>query len=67
MTCSKTLAAAEKKALEGKNESQDSQYVLDHYRVVYGIGVFAAEAINIIATKQSREQKASRLALYFPS
>ncbi|KAF4837528.1 DNA repair protein crb2 [Colletotrichum siamense] len=39
MTRSKTLAAAEKKALEGKNESQDSQYVLDQYRVVYGIGV----------------------------
>ncbi|KAJ0315563.1 hypothetical protein Brms1b_006016 [Colletotrichum noveboracense] len=49
MTRSKTLAAAEKKALEGKNESQDSQYVLDQYRVVYGIGVqdFIREGLSV--------------------
>ncbi|KAF9877004.1 putative UbiD family decarboxylase [Colletotrichum karsti] len=68
MTRSKSLAAAEMKALEGKNESQDSQYVLDQYKALYGIGVvheqLASEAsINIVATQQSRLQKPPRVAL----
>ncbi|GKT84356.1 ubiD family decarboxylase [Colletotrichum tofieldiae] len=35
----KTLQAAEKQALEGKNESQDSQAIFDRYVAEYGIGV----------------------------
>uniref|UniRef100_L2G6U1 DNA damage repair protein n=1 Tax=Colletotrichum fructicola (strain Nara gc5) TaxID=1213859 RepID=L2G6U1_COLFN len=62
MTRSKTLAAAEKKALEGKNESQDSQYVLDQYRVVYGIGVTSSSPPrpSTLSRKNSRESRRRR-------
>ncbi|KXH50459.1 UbiD family decarboxylase [Colletotrichum nymphaeae SA-01] len=39
MPRSKTLQAAEKKAIEGNNESQDSQAIFDRYVAEYGIGV----------------------------
>lgn len=39
MPRSKTLQAAEKKAVEGNNESQDSQAIFDRYVAEYGIGV----------------------------
>ncbi|WYZ38382.1 hypothetical protein EsH8_III_000296 [Colletotrichum jinshuiense] len=39
MSRSKTLHAAEKKALEGRNDSQDSQAIFERYVTEYGIGV----------------------------
>ncbi|KAK1461844.1 UbiD family decarboxylase [Colletotrichum cuscutae] len=39
MPRSKTLQAAEKKPIEGNNESQDSQAIFDRYVAEYGIGV----------------------------
>jgi len=39
MTRSKTVPAAEKKALEGENESQDSQAMFDAYKLQFGVGV----------------------------
>ncbi|OLN86844.1 DNA repair protein crb2 [Colletotrichum chlorophyti] len=46
MPRSKSLAAAEKRALDGKNESQDSQTLLNHYVTVYGIGVLPRQYIH---------------------
>ncbi|KAK2029110.1 hypothetical protein LX32DRAFT_639388 [Colletotrichum zoysiae] len=39
MPLCKTLQAAERQALEGRNDSQDSQAILDRYVAEYGIGV----------------------------
>ncbi|KXH68125.1 UbiD family decarboxylase [Colletotrichum salicis] len=39
MPRSQTLQVAEKKAMEGNNESQDSQAIFDRYVAEYGIGV----------------------------
>ena len=39
MTRSKSVVAAEKKALEGTNESEDSQAVLDAYAAKFGVGL----------------------------
>ncbi|TDZ19284.1 DNA repair protein crb2 [Colletotrichum orbiculare MAFF 240422] len=36
---SKSLAAAERKALEGRNETQDSQMLMEYYKAQHGIGV----------------------------
>lgn len=39
MAPSATVAAAEQKALEGKNDSQDTQELVDRYRTQLGVGI----------------------------
>jgi hypothetical protein len=39
MSHSTSVVRAEKMALDGNNESQDSQQVLDTYMKIYGIGM----------------------------
>lgn len=38
MTRSESLAAAEKLALEGHNDSQDSQAIFDAHQALFGVG-----------------------------
>ncbi|GKT58277.1 ubiD family decarboxylase [Colletotrichum tofieldiae] len=57
----KTLQAAEKQALEGKNESQDSQAIFDRYVAEYGIGVLAsATIVDHLATHIESQQTPPR-------
>lgn len=44
MAAARSLTKAEEIALSGKNESQDSQLVLDAYMRAYGIGIVSAIA-----------------------
>ncbi|KAJ6438270.1 60S ribosomal protein L38 [Purpureocillium lavendulum] len=42
----KSLAAAEKMALEGANESQDSQAIFDAHQALFGVGTVAAQQLS---------------------
>ncbi len=48
MPLRKTLARAEKLAIQGNNESQDSQAVLDEHMRLYGIGLVECLLIHLI-------------------
>lgn len=45
MSGSTSVVRAEKMALDGNNESQDSQQVLDAYMKIYGIGLVSVRCL----------------------
>lgn len=56
MSGSASIVTAEKMALAGNNESQDSQRVLDEYQRLYGIGL-----VSIFAWQSVAEPQAARV------
>ncbi|KAL0943440.1 DNA damage repair protein [Colletotrichum truncatum] len=60
MTRSKSLAEAEKKALEGENDSQDSQFILDQYKTLYGIGVTSSSPPRPLSTSSKQTHRGSK-------
>ncbi|KAK1981017.1 hypothetical protein LZ30DRAFT_721591 [Colletotrichum cereale] len=63
MPSCKTLQAAERQALEGKNDSQDSQAIFDRYVAEYGIGVTSSSPPRPSSTTSrhiSRARKSRR-------
>ncbi|EJT77058.1 hypothetical protein GGTG_06972 [Gaeumannomyces tritici R3-111a-1] len=53
MAPSATVAAAERKAMEGKNESQDTQELVDRYRTQLGVGILGSSPPPAIPTSCS--------------
>lgn len=68
MSGSASIVTAEKLALAGNNESQDSQRVLDEYQRLYGIGLVSIFARQSVAGPQAAGVLGGlRVRLCFPA
>ncbi|KAK2055253.1 hypothetical protein LY76DRAFT_550662 [Colletotrichum caudatum] len=60
MPLCKTVQAAERQALEGRNDSQDSQAIFDRYVAEYGIGVTSSSPPRPSWTTSRRVSRATK-------
>ena len=57
---SASVRQAEKRALDGDNESQDSQQVLEAYMKYRGIGIVSVAFVQALADAQQLDSKSDR-------